>query len=130
MIYPRREHIIRINHQVIKSTKGLFVPPDNLSNPNSLEWVLNTIQYPLSDLYETLESKASLLAWTIIRSHVFNDGNKRTGMVALETFLKINGENIEATDDEIKEIALYVADPEYKKSSKINLISWIYEHKI
>jgi len=130
VIYPNREHIIRLNYQIITSTKGLFIPPDNLSNPNSLEWVLNTIQYPLCDSYKTLEEKASLLAWTIIRGHIFNDGNKRTGMVALETFIKMNGEIIIATDNEIKDIALFVADPINKRTSKVDLIKWIHYHEL
>lgn len=130
MIYPNKEHIIRLNYQIITTTKGLFIPPDNLINPNSLEWVLNMIQYPLYDSYTTIEEKSALLSWIIIRSHVFNDGNKRTAMVALETFLKMNGEIIFATDVEIKDIALFVADHNNKKTSKADLIRWIHEHRL
>ena len=130
MIYPNREHIIRLNYQIITTSKGLFIPPNNLINPDSLEWVLNTIQYPLFDSYPTIEEKSALLCWTIIRSHIFNDGNKRTGMVALETFLNMNGEIINASDVEIKDIALFVADHNNKKTSKSELIRWIHEHKL
>ncbi len=130
MIYPNRVQIISLNYQIINSTKGLFVPPNNLINSNSLEWVLNTIQYPLYGMYTTLEEKASLMAWTIIRDHVFNDGNKRTGMVALETFIKMNGKTLFLTDNEIKDIALYVAEPNNKRTSKDDLTNWIKEHEI
>lgn len=125
MIFLTREHIIRINSVVVASAKGLFIPPDNLLNPNSLDWVLNTIQYPIFNTYETVEEKAALLCWTIIRDHVFYDGNKRTGITALELFLSMNNIFLRASNDAIIKIALYVADDSNKHTSKGKLVSWI-----
>ena len=53
--------------------------------------------------YPTLEEKACALAYTIIRSHVFSDANKRTGAEALFLMLEMNGKTLLATDDEIVE---------------------------
>ena len=53
-----------------------------------------------------------MLAWVIIRNHVFHDGCKRTGMSALDAFVRLNGFELGASDDEIVEAALQVAGGE------------------
>ena len=49
------------------------------------------------DLYPSPEAKASALCFSIILGHPFIDGNKRTGHAALETFLVLNGLELEAS---------------------------------
>lgn len=109
---PAYEGILKHNRLHIEARSGLWIGPDNLRNPASLKWVLEAIQHPLFgvDHYPTLADKAAVLAWTIIRKHVFHDGCKRTGMSALAAFLGENGYELDATSDEIVEIALKVAD--------------------
>lgn len=41
---------------------------------------------------------AASLAFGIAKNHPFVDGNKRTALVALETFLALNGEELAADD--------------------------------
>jgi death-on-curing protein len=108
--FPTREDIVRLNRRLVEETGGEFVPPDNLMNPGSLEWVLEAIQYPLFgvDQYPTLADKAALLAWIIIEGHVFHDGNKRTGMATLISFIRLNGYQLDVSPDEIVEVALRV----------------------
>ena len=112
--YPTREDIVDLNRTHIARFGGEFIPPDNLLNPGSLEWVLEAIQYPLFgvDRYPSLEEKAATLAWIIISRHVFYDGNKRTGMSAMIIFLEANGYLFQAPDDEIIEAALQIAQVE------------------
>jgi death on curing protein len=86
--------IVAVNHAMITTFGGFFVEADeNLGNPGSLEHVLEAIQGSLfgRDLYPTLTEKAAALCWRIIRSHVFHDGNKRTGMEVCRLFLDLNG---------------------------------------
>ncbi len=61
------------------------------------------------DLYPTLLDKASALGFSLIRNHPFVDGNKRIGHAAIETFLFLNGFEIEASVDEQEEAILGVA---------------------
>lgn len=129
MIFPTRAQIVRHNFEVIKATRGFFKPPENLINPNSLDWVLETIQYPLFNQYEAIQEKASLLSWTIIRDHIFFDGNKRTGMISMNSFLTINGYFLVYTSEEIIQIARHVADSNNKESSKQDLVNWIIQHR-
>ena len=43
---------------------------------------------------------AAAYAWGIVRNHPFHDGNKRTGLLALELFLSLNGCALLADDAE------------------------------
>jgi death-on-curing protein len=106
--FPTREHIILINRRQIDAYGGMFIPPDNIKNNGSLEWVLDAIQYPLFtvNMYPTIAEKASALAWTIITGHVFHDGNKRTGMSAMDLLLRLNGYRLDAAHEEIVKIAI------------------------
>jgi len=111
LIFPTRDDIIKLNRRHIETTGGEFFPPDNLLNPGSLQWVLDAIQYPLFgvECYPTLADKAAILAWAIIQGHVFYDGCKRTGMAALDIFLRLNGHRLVATNDEVVTVACRVA---------------------
>jgi len=112
LIFPTREDIIKLNRRHIEKAQTYYVEPDNLRNSNSLEWVLEAIQYPLFgvDNYPTLAEKAAILAWTIIDGHVFYDGNKRTGMSTLDILIRQNGYRLDASNDEFVEIALRIAN--------------------
>ncbi|MCW5874139.1 MAG: Fic family protein [Anaerolineales bacterium] len=92
LVFLTFRDVLSINETVIQRSGGFFAPPDNLLNTNSLLWVLEAIQGQTvfgSDSYAALSDKASLIAWTIINDHVFNDGNKRTGMLCMAIFLEI-----------------------------------------
>ncbi len=61
------------------------------------------------DLYPSLLEKAAALGFSIIMNHPFVDGNKRTGHAATETFLVLNGMEINASVDEQERIVLAIA---------------------
>ncbi len=108
----------------------MFLGRENLRNPGSLEWVLEAIQYPLYgvDLYPTLAEKAAALAWVIIAEHVFHDGCKRTGMSALEALIESGDFQLNATDDEIINVALRVAGrQDVSDYAYEDLLRWVRE---
>ena len=41
------------------------------------------------EAYPSIEEKAAMLLYLVVKNHAFVDGNKRTGHAAMETFLKI-----------------------------------------
>jgi death on curing protein len=131
IIYPSRAVIIRHNRRIIEETQGFYSLPENLLHPGSLEWVLEVVQYPLYGLYlfPTIAEKASIFAWIIIADHVFYDGNKRTGMFVMETFLLMNGYGLAATVEEIVATALNIANQREKNYSLSDLVNWV-EKKI
>jgi len=61
------------------------------------------------DLHPSIVGKASALGFSLIANHAFVDGNKRIGHAALETFLILNGYEIEASVDEQEHVILEVA---------------------
>jgi death-on-curing protein len=110
------DDVIEINYNLITQTGGVFFTGDmNLANPGSLEHVLEEIQVSVFGFqpYPSLVEKAALVAWRIIASHVFHDGNKRTGMEACRQFLEMNGHTMrierEGIDQELIDMALRIA---------------------
>ncbi len=77
------------------------------------------------ELYPTIVEKASALGFSIIKNHPFVDGNKRTGHAAMETFLVLNGYEIEASVDEQERIILQVASGELERDE---FTAWLRDH--
>jgi death-on-curing protein len=46
----------------------------------------------------------------LCRNHAFIDGNKRTALAAAEVFLLLNGWRLDATNRQLEELALGVAE--------------------
>ena len=62
-----------------------------------------------NDLYPDLATKAAALAYSLIKNHPFVDGNKRVGHAAMETFLLLNGFELNAPIEGAERIILGVA---------------------
>jgi len=60
-------------------------------------------------------------------NHPFIDGNKRIGHAAMETFLILNGYEIEATVDEQEQLILDLATGNITRKS---FIKWLKHHII
>lgn len=60
------------------------------------------------DLYDTLFAKAAALVHSLLMNHQFVDGNKRTAMFSLMTFIELNGYTFVASQKEVVEYALYI----------------------
>jgi death-on-curing protein len=78
-----------------------------------------------SDLYSSLVEKAGALGFSLIANHPFVDGNKRMGHAAMEIFLVLNGQEIEADVDEQERVVLAVAAGDM---SREQLTDWLREH--
>jgi death-on-curing protein len=78
-----------------------------------------------NELYPGLAEKAAALGFSLIQNHPFADGNKRTGHAAMETFLALNGYEINASTDEQVEIILSLASG---KLSRDEFTTWLSNH--
>ena len=85
---------------------------------SALSRPLNAFNYGVDDLCEL----AALYGCGIIQNHPFLDGNKRTGLVALELFLELNGLRLMASDEETLATILAVASGEW---SAPELTTWL-----
>lgn len=54
-------------------------------------------------------AKATALAFALIKNHPFLDGNKRVGHAAMETFLRLNGLELDVPVDSAEAMVLGIA---------------------
>ena len=62
------------------------------------------------DAYPTLHTKAAALLHSLTKNHALVDGNKRLAWAATAVFLGINGHRVVATQDEVVDLVVAVAD--------------------
>ena len=79
------------------------------------------------ELYPSLEEKAAALGFSLIANHPFVDGNKRIGHAAVETFLILNGHELDATVDEGEKIIVALASG---VCSREEFVAWVRAHMI
>jgi len=78
-----------------------------------------------NELYPSLAEKAAALGFSLIQNHPFADGNKRTGHAVMESFLTLNGYEINASTDEQVEVILSLAS---SKLSHDEFAKWLSTH--
>ena len=77
------------------------------------------------DAYPTLELKAAVMVESIILNHPMVDGNKRSSWLALNLFVELNDFEIIATQDEVFD---YVLDVANKRIDAEQSAEWIKNH--
>lgn len=77
------------------------------------------------DLYPTLVEKAATLCFAVVQGHPFVDGNKRVGHAAMETFLVLNGAEVDAPVDDQERLILDLA---VGRISRTQLTDWLRQH--
>ncbi len=107
MIYLSPEQLLFLHARLVDETGGSHGVRD-------LNMLLSALgrpgaSYDTRDLYPKIYAKAAALMDSLIRNHPFLDGNKRTGIIAAVIFLRMNGYQLEATNTELEEFTLGVA---------------------
>lgn len=77
------------------------------------------------ELYPSLESKATALCFSLVMNHPFVDGNKRIGHAAMETFLILNGSELEVNVDDAERAMVGLAAGDLAREQ---LLEWIRNH--
>jgi death-on-curing protein len=73
-----------------------------LRDENGLESALTRARHKwLYDRVTDLASLGAAYAFGLARNHPYNDGNKRVALVAMLTFLAVNGQDIDADEDDV-----------------------------
>lgn len=116
------DQIKLLHKMLLDETGGL----DGIRDENLFDSAINAPfqTFDGKQLYATLEQKAARLGFSLIKDHAFNDGNKRIGILAMLTFLELNGIAIDASDDELITLGLSVADGQM---SDKDLLKWILD---
>jgi death-on-curing protein len=77
------------------------------------------------DLYPTLVEKAAALCFSLVENHPFRDGNKRVGHAAMETFLVLNGAELDAQLGDQERVMLELAAGRFDRGQ---LADWVRQH--
>ena len=125
MRYLTLKEILELHRRIIQQSGGLA----GIREVGMLE---SASAQPLmsfggQELYPTIIEKASALSFSLIKNHPFLDGNKRIGHAAMETFLVLNGHEVNATVDEQERVILKVASGELERDS---FTDWLRAHII
>ena len=120
MRYLTVSEVIELYRQVMETSGGTV-------GILSIEALESAVAQPLAtfdgkELYPTIIEKAAALGFSLVMNHAFVDGNKRIGHYAMETFLVINGYELNSSVDEQESIILQLASG---KLSRATFIAWI-----
>ena len=120
MIILTKEQIISMHELLIERTGGL----NGVKDYGLLESAINNPfqTFMGKELYPTIQRKAANLCYSLINNHAFNDGNKRIGILAMLTFLELNGIVIDCSDDELVSLGLNIASGKFTQKDILNRI--------
>jgi death on curing protein len=115
--------VLELHRRVIGQSGGAF----GIRDIGLLESAIAQPQMTFGgeDLYPNLLEKAAALGFSIIMNHPFVDGNKRTGHAATETFLVLNGMEINASVDEQERAILAIASGELGREA---FVEWLLQN--
>lgn len=108
MKYLTVKDIIKINAKLITTvSSGELI---GLKDAAALDMAVNQPQQEVfgEELYPTIYDKAAILAINLAKRHPFQYGNKRTALVAMITFLMMNGYATSFTQEEAVQFILNI----------------------
>ena len=91
----------------------------------SLHLIESAIGRPYSGYHRRIHQKCAALLESTVNNHGFVDGNKRTAWVLCRTFLRINNQDIEASQTEIATTVLALAAGELTEEA---FATWLRNH--
>ena len=124
MIKFSKEKVLLLHQLMAETTGGSVGVHDEGLLDSALESAF--AGYGDKEFYLTKEEKGARLGFSLISNHAFVDGNKRTGMYIMMTFLEMNGIRIHCTDEELVDAGLSVADGSMGYEE---LLSWVRDHR-
>lgn len=102
--YLTLEELLELHRLVLVQSGGLAGVPDFGGIESALAQPQMT--FGGQELYPTLGDKAAALGFSLVCNHPFLDGNKRVGHAAMETFLVLNGWELDSHVDEQEQVIL------------------------
>lgn len=73
-------------------------------------------------LHPTIYQQAAAYLYHLAKNHPFLDGNKRTAYGAMEAFLRLNGYNLDFSNEEAYNMVMQVAQGEMTKEDLSTLL--------
>ena len=125
MRYLLLREILELHNKIIEVTGG----GRGIRDMRALESAINQprLTFNQTDLYPDIITKAAALCFFLVMNHPFIDGNKRIGHAAMETFLILNGFEIQASVNEQEKLIFDLAEG---KKDREELATWLVKHII
>lgn len=98
-----------------------------LRDRGSLESALAmpAVSFGGESLHPSLHEQAAAYLFHLVKNHPFVDGNKRVGLACCLTFLRLNGMRVRASDDDLVDLILGVAEG---RRSKADVAVFLRKH--
>ena len=124
MIKFSKEKVLLLHQIMAEATGGSSGVRDDALLESAIESAFAT--FDGVELYPSKEEKAAKIAYSLVSNHAFVDGNKRIGVFVMLSFLSLNGIRIDATDEDIVQLGLGIADGSFEYEG---IVSWIKAHR-
>ncbi len=111
--YLTTEEIISIHNEIIKSTSG----HSGIMSYGNLDFIVSQME-----ISKDIIRKAATLLFGVLTKHPFTDGNKRTALESMKTFLYLNGKEFVATEDDVWDNLHKISEVKLKFEE---VVSWI-----
>lgn len=131
MRYLTKKEIIFVNERTVKIHGGQYLKPFNFLNEGPLDYLVDIVSADLfgAPIYPKISDKAGVYMFNLITNHIFQDGNKRTGLEIAILFLDMNGYRI---DKKLPKDSIY--DFTIKVASGLSTLeecqSWFETHMV
>lgn len=125
MIKFSKEKVLLLHQLMAEATGGDVGIRDEALLESAIENIYAT--FDGVELYPSKEEKAARLGFSLISNHAFVDGNKRIGLYVMLSFLELNGIRIWASNEDVVNLGLSVADG---SADYDNILKWIQTHKM
>jgi death-on-curing protein len=83
----------------------------------------SALHRPQTGYYETIVQEAAALLESLVQSHPFVDGNKRTAFAVVDVFLRINGQTVRADSQSISTTMVTLI--EQQQFDMAHLVPWL-----
>lgn len=124
MIRFSKEKVLLLHKILAEATGGMSGVRDEAMLDSALESAYAGFED--KEFYPTKEEKGARLGYALISNHAFVDGNKRSGIYVMLSFLEMNGVPVQCSDEELVRIGLSVADGSMEYDE---LLQWVLDHR-
>jgi death-on-curing protein len=125
MEYLDLRHVIAMQEALIEKYGGLH----GIRDKGLLESALAQPRQSAfgEDVFPDVPSKAAAYAYYLSENQPFLDGNKRVATAAAITFLRLNGFDLKASQEDVYEIIMKLAN---KKLTRDGLAEWFRKNSV
>ncbi len=123
MIRLTGRQVMSVHAAMIEKTGGM----NGIRDAGLLDSALNSPfqTFDGKEIYSSLLLKAAVMCRSIISNHPFVDGNKRTGIHVMLTFLELNGVKPKYTQKELIDLGFDIASGDLNYNA---ILDWLIEH--